>query len=109
MVRKKELKRITTHSEQGDSIQEKGNMDVEITIDIMRYIKKYDTAVFFTGDSDFLALITHLRNGGKKAFIFSSKNNVSQELRTCGHGYFDVLMIKDDIWGRGLKHRDASN
>jgi len=107
IVRKKELKRIVTHDDVlGDSIQEKGNMDVEMTIDVIHTIKKYDTAVFFTGDSDFLALISYVRNGGKKVFIFSSKNNVSQELRTGGSGYFDVLEITDDIWGRELKHRD---
>lgn len=105
-VRKKELKRITIHSEAGDSIEEKGNMDVEITIDAIHNMKRYDIAVFFSGDSDFLALINYLRNGGKQSFIFSSKNNISQELRTGGDGYVDVLQIKDDIWGRDLKHRD---
>lgn len=66
---------------------------------------KYDIAVLFTGDSDFLALVTYLKNGGKKVFVFSSKNNVSQELRTGGDGYEDVLKIEGDIWGRDLKYR----
>ena len=104
-VRKKELKRIVTHSEEGDSIQEKGNMDVEMTIDVIHHMKKYDMAILFTGDSDFLALVSYIRNGGKKAYIFSSKNNISQELRTGGDGYFDVLALDEDIWGRELKHR----
>ena len=104
-IRKKELKRITTHNEAGDSVQEKGNMDVEMTIDVIHYMKKYDTAILFTGDSDFLALVTYIKNGGKKAYVFSSKNNVSQELRTGGDGYFDVLNLEEDIWGRDLKHR----
>ena len=104
-VRKKELKRIVIHVEEGDSIEEKGNMDVEMTIDAIHYMKKYDAAVLFTGDSDFLALVNYLKNGGKKVFIFSSKNNVSQELRTSGDGYYDVLDVQDDIWGRELKHR----
>lgn len=105
IVRKKELKRIviTTGTEQG--IEEKGNMDVEMTIDAMHHKGNFDTAVFFTGDSDFLALITYLRNGRKKVFIFSSKNNVSQELRTGGDGYFDLLEVECDIWGRELKYR----
>ena len=105
-VRKKELKRITCHGDLGDSIQEKGNMDVEMTIDAIHFSKKYDTAVLFTGDSDFLALVNYLRNGGKKVFIFSSKNNISQELRTGGDGYFDVLNIEDDVWGRDLKYKE---
>ena len=107
VVRKKELKRITTHSdESGDSIQEKGNMDVEMTIDVMHCLTQYDIAVFFSGDSDFLALVTYLRNGGKKVYIYSSRNNISHELRTGGDGYFDVLDLDEDIWGRDLKHRE---
>ena len=54
----------------GESIEEKGNMDVEITIDVLHHIAKYDIAVFFTGDSDFLALVTYLRTRGKKVYIF---------------------------------------
>jgi len=106
-VRKKELKRISIHNDSvGDSIQEKGNMDVEMTIDSVHYSKKFDTAIFFTGDSDFLALVTYLRNSGKKVYIFSSRNNISQELKTGGDGYCDVLHIAEDIWGRPLKHKE---
>lgn len=108
-VRKKELKRIPIITDEGQIFEEKGNMDVEMTIDATHYIKKYNTAVLFTGDSDFLALITYLKNGGKKVYIFSSKNNISEELRTGGNGYFDVLDIKEDIWGRELKHRAEKN
>ena len=104
-VRKKELKRISIHSELGDSVQEKGNMDVEITIDAMHFKDKYNTAIFFTGDSDFLPLVTYLKNGGKKVFVYSSKNNISSELRTGADGYIDVLELTDDIWGRDLKYR----
>jgi uncharacterized LabA/DUF88 family protein len=104
-VRKKPLKRISVIDEEGESIEEKGNMDVEMTIDAIHHMGKYHIAVFFTGDSDFLALVTYLRRGGKKVYIFSSKNNVSQELRTGGDGYFDILMMPEDIWGRELHHR----
>ncbi|MFA5360433.1 MAG: NYN domain-containing protein [Candidatus Paceibacterota bacterium] len=104
IVRKKELKRISVITSEGESIEEKGNMDVEITIDALHYFKKYDIAVFFTGDSDFLALVAYLKNRGKKVFIFSSENNISQELRTGADGYTDVLEI-EDIWGKELKHR----
>ncbi len=107
IVRKKELKRISALTNIGEIIEEKGNMDVEMVIDIIHYFKKYTTAVLFTGDSDFLALVTYLRNGGKKVYAFSSKNNISQELRTGTDGYFDVLKIEEDIWGRQLKHRPS--
>jgi uncharacterized LabA/DUF88 family protein len=104
-VRKKELKRITVTSPTGETIEEKGNMDVEITIDVVTHMKRYDTAVLFSGDYDFLALTSYVRNGGKKVYVFSSKNNISQELKTGTDGYIDVLDITEDIWGRELKHR----
>jgi len=105
-VRKKELKQIKIKTEHGEAIEEKGNMDVEMTIDAMYHIEKYNTAVLFSGDSDFLSLVVHLRSQNKKVYIFSSKNNISEELRTGGDGYFDVLKIEEDIWKKeNLKHR----
>ncbi|MEK7167347.1 MAG: NYN domain-containing protein [Patescibacteria group bacterium] len=105
IVRKKELKRIFIITENGESIEEKGNMDVEITIDALHNINKYNIAVLFSGDSDFLALVSYLRRASKKVYIFSSKNNISEELKTGGDGYSDVLCIAEDVWGRELHHR----
>ncbi|MFZ2593758.1 MAG: NYN domain-containing protein [Minisyncoccia bacterium] len=105
VVVKKPLKRITIHTSAGDIIEEKGNMDVEMSIDVMQYIHNYDIAVFFTGDSDFMSLINILKAKGKRVYVYSSKNNVSSELRTGADGYCDVLEIKDDIWGKDLSRR----
>jgi len=104
-VRKKQLKRISIIEGGKESVKEKGDMDVEITVDAMHQFEKYDTAIFFTGDSDFLVLVSYLRNGGKRVYIFSSQNNISQELRTGGDGYFDILRLEEDIWRNELKHR----
>lgn len=104
IVRKKELKRIKIEGELGESIKEKGDMDVEIAVDAMHHKDKYNTALFFTGDSDFLFLISYLKNNGKKVYIFSSKNNISEELRIGANGYCDVLNI-NEIWGKELKKR----
>lgn len=103
-VRKKELKRISTVGKNGESIIEKGNMDVELTIDAVHNINKYDTAVLFSGDADFLALVNYLKNFGKKVYVFSSKDNISYELRTSGAGYFDLKAV-NELWGKDLKHR----
>ena len=107
IVRKKELKRIKTQSEEGQVILEKGNMDVEITIDAMHHIESYETAVFFSGDADFLELVNYLKRRGKKVFVYSSKNNVSQEMRTAGNGYVDILDLTEDIWGKDLQYRKS--
>ena len=104
IVRKKELKRISVISEIGESIVEKGNMDVEMTIDALHYIDKYNIAILFSGDSDFLALISYLRNSDKKVYVFSSEGSISEELKTGGDGYFDLKDI-DEFWGKDLKYR----
>ncbi len=105
-VRKKKLKRINIIDDQGESVKEKGDMDVWITLDAVHHLEKYNTAIFFTGDSDFLPLINYLKNHHKKVFIFSSQNNISGELRTGGDGYADVSQIAE-IWGRELKYRQS--
>ncbi len=105
VVQKKELKRIVRHEVDGDVVEEKGNMDVEIAIDAIHTMNRYTIAVFFSGDSDFLALVNYLKREGKQVFIYSSKNNISQELRTGSDGYIDILSIKEDIWGRNLEFR----
>lgn len=104
-VRKKPLKRISIVTEAGEAIQEKGNMDVEMTIDAVHNCKNFDTAILFTGDSDFLAVVNYLKNKGKKVYVIPSKNNASQELKTGADGYTDLLTITEDIWGRELKRR----
>lgn len=106
VVRKKPLKQIRVETERGVVIEEKGNMDVEMAIDVVNQIKNYDEAVFFTGDSDFLALVRFIHSRGKKVFVYSSRNNVSSELRTGGDGYTDILHIAEDIWREEVRRRD---
>jgi len=103
-VRKKELKRISVIEKNGEAIIEKGNMDVELTIDVLHNVNKYDTAMLFNGDADFLALVNYLKNRGKKVYIFSTEGNISHELKTGGNGYFDLREI-NELWGKELKHR----
>jgi uncharacterized LabA/DUF88 family protein len=99
-VVKKELKTIYLRDKDGNIIhddkgkaasREKGNFDVEIAIDVLRNLIGYDTAVFFTGDSDFLPLIIYLRSCKKKVYVFSTKGCISNELRTGADGYFDLV------------------
>jgi len=106
-IEKKPLKRINLRDKKGDIIHdqttgephvfEKGNMDVEITIDAVRYASMYEIGIFITGDSDFLSLISFLRNlkKPKKVYIFSSEGCISHELKTGGDGYFDLKDFRE--------------
>lgn len=109
VVRKKPLKQIKIMTEEGEGVKEKGDMDVELTLDVMHFKDQFDTVLLFTGDSDYLALINYLKNGGKKIYVYSSENNISSELRTGSHGYRDVLKIDKDIWGKKLNFRNQKN
>jgi uncharacterized LabA/DUF88 family protein len=107
-VVKKELKQIIeSYDTNGYPIKkEKGNMDVEMTIDCVHNVNRYDIAILFTGDSDFLAVINYIRSKSKQAFIYSSKNNVSNELRTGSDGFIDILKINEDIWGKDIQYKE---
>lgn len=105
-VRKKVLKRIADpDSRFQDGLVEKGNMDVEMTIDAVHFVQKYDTAILFTGDSDFLGLVRFIRARDKKAYVFSTRGNISSELRTGADGYIDILSLDSDIWGEEMRFR----
>ena len=107
VVRKKELKRISVVCDGASAVLEKGNMDVEITIDAVHNKDKFDVAVLLSGDADFIALLRYLKNDGKQAFVYSSQGSISHEMKTGGDGYTDLREIKE-IWGSDLKHREVS-
>ncbi len=104
VVRKKELKRISEVCEDGAIVTEKGNMDVEITIDAVHHKAKYGTAILLSGDADFIALVRYLKNDGKKVFVYSSRGSISHEMKTGGDGYTDIREVPE-IWGKELKYR----
>jgi len=115
-VVKKPLKIIHIRDNEGELIYdqntgkaqsiEKGNFDVEIAIDAIRYSTEFDIAIFLTGDSDFLPLITFLRQQKtpKKVYVFSSEGCISHELRTGTDGYFDIATFPE-IHGKELKRK----
>lgn len=109
IVRKKALKQIKVATERGFIVEEKGNMDVEMTIDVVNQIQNYDEAVVFSGDSDFMALVRFVRSKGKRVCVYSSRNNGSTELRTGADGYTDVLNIAADIWRTDVFRREDTH
>jgi len=71
---KEEEKNATTrqikHDREGDYIYlQKCNFDVEICVDAIRLMNKYDTFCILSSDADFVSLITYLRNNRKKVIL----------------------------------------
>ena len=76
-VRSKEVKRIRVGR---NSYQWKGNLDVELTIDVVKYLEKFDTLILMSGDSDFAPLLDVAKQAGKRVIVMSTKGHVAYEL-----------------------------
>jgi uncharacterized LabA/DUF88 family protein len=88
VVRNKELK----YTPIGGQVIKKGNMDVEITLDIVRTIKNLDVIIVVSGDSDFLELKNYIVKENEKNILFMGyKENMAWELRLCWHLYINRI------------------
>lgn len=58
----------------------KANFDVEIAVDLLLDSQRYETAILFSGDSDFECLVKKLKNMDKKVIVCSSRSALSKEL-----------------------------
>jgi len=75
----------------------KANFDVEITIDVLERIEKFDTLVLFSGDSDFDYLVRKLRAKGKNVIVVSTKHHISKELIESSNKYIDLKKLRNLI------------
>ncbi len=71
----------------------KGNLDVDITIDMLLTKDNYDVAILCSGDSDFERLINVLRNFGKEVVCVSTRESASIELVNAVDKYIDLKDI----------------
>ena len=81
--RAKEIKEISDFNDEGKYIGKKSkcNCDVEIAMDLLLKIDKYDTVFAWTGDSDFNSLFQHLKSKKKKIISVCARDFASEELR----------------------------
>lgn len=56
----------------------KCNFDVEITVDAIKLLDKYDSFCLFSGDADFVHLLRYLKGKGKKVILIKGGNIVHQ-------------------------------
>ncbi len=72
----------------------KANFDVEIAVDVMEMIDRFDTLVLFSGDSDFDYLLRKLRIKNKNVLVVSSRYHVSKELIENSDKYIDIKRLR---------------
>ena len=58
----------------------KGNVDIELALEMVARSDTFDVAYLFSGDSDFQRVIEILQSRGKRVFVVSSRASISREL-----------------------------
>ncbi len=75
----------------------KGNLDVELTIDVIEDKNEYDTLILVSGDSDFEPLLKLMKKKyKKKCLVMATKHSISVELIRCAK-YVDFNKLKKFI------------
>lgn len=74
----------------------KSNFDVEISVDAIRLMSKYDTICLLSGDSDFARLVEFLKRNGKKIIVIAS-GQVFHTLKDIADLYINAQKIKAHI------------
>lgn len=81
-IKSKELKYIPI----GGKVIKKGNMDIEIVLDVVRSIDNLDTIIVVSGDSDFVELKNYvIKEKGKNIIFIAYQGNMGWEIRQCWH------------------------
>lgn len=95
--RTKGIKMIPLYDEEGKFIKKipKCNFDVEICMDMLMKIEKYDTVMLFSGDSDFGGLLSHLKSKGKKVVIVCTRDCMSNELENVADKFVPAETLKE--------------
>ena len=95
--RTKEIKMIPHYNEDGKYCGKiaKCNFDVEITMDTITKMNKYDSIMLFSGDSDFGGLLNYLKNKGKKIIVVCTRDRMSKELEEAADIFIPAEILKN--------------
>jgi uncharacterized LabA/DUF88 family protein len=93
VVKAKEVKRIKVSK---NAYEWKGNLDVELTIDVLGNIHNFDTLILMSGDSDFAPLIDAVKTQHKRVLVMSTKGHIAKELLDRAK-YINLKKIKEQL------------
>ncbi len=79
----------------------KGNVDIEMAVDMMTLAPRCDTIILFSGDGDFVSLVQAVQKTGTRVVIISSEktsdSTVADELRRQADEFIELTTIADHI------------
>ena len=87
----------------------KGNMDVELAVDMLEMAVHLDHAVLFSGDGDFRRLVEAVQRMGVRVTVVSSTRAqppmIADELRRQADNFLDIADIAPEIARRQMEPR----
>jgi len=99
IVRTKSVKRIRTGA---GKYKWKGNLDVELALEMIKLKGKFDTAILVSGDSDFAIALDWLKEDHKRVVVMSTRGRVARELLERAK-FVDLRKLKEQIAQRRRK------
>ncbi|MBW7959948.1 hypothetical protein B6D29_03850 [Microgenomates bacterium UTCPR1] len=91
------LKPVKIFKEKNSTIK-KANCDVDMTFDLMRYLKEYSSALILSGDGDFAPVIKYIKRLNRKVIILSRGERTAKEIRQlAGKDFRDFNYLRELI------------
>ena len=88
----------------------KGNMDIELAVDVIEMADKLDHVVIFSGDGDFRRLVESVQRKGVRVSIVSTVRSqppmAADELRRQADVFIELQDLAPQI-SRDVQHREA--
>lgn len=90
----------------------KGNMDIELAVDMLELAPKIDHAVLFSGDADFRRLVEAVQRYGVRVSVIStirtSPPMIADELRRQADQFLDLADIGPEFTRRQMEPRNRT-
>ena len=88
----------------------KGNMDIELAVDMMRLAPSLDHVILFSGDGDFRSLIQAVQDMGCRVTVISTLSvrppMIADDLRRQADEFVDLVELEKEI---GRPHMDRTS
>ena len=88
----------------------KGNMDIEIAVDVMQLCTSLDHIILFSGDGDFRSLVEAAQSKGCRVTVISSMAirppMIADELRRQADQFVDLKSLRDKIGRTASGNKD---
>lgn len=88
----------------------KCNLDIEMSVDLIKEEKNYDTAIVFSGDGDLAYVFDYIHHEfGKKIYTFGARNHIGKELMEAkANGIIKNILFVEDFEYRLNLRRNAT-